>query len=207
MEIKAYNKMYLEDSEENLGYMLEYAYRLNLSPIKVWNKFIVSSLARQIENGSPKYIAGYSGIDYLITILNIDINGYVEEKEDSDRYFWTGQALARLQYETNMSFLRIEQYVPIESVLNLYDTLHESDMSKFIDIAISKIKSEKTETNLKMIRKAIGLTQKELSIKSGVDLRSIQMYEQKRNDINKAQAETLLKLSKALGCSIESLLE
>ena len=33
------------------------------------------------------------------------------------------------------------------------------------------------------------------------------MYEQKRNDINKAQAETLLKLSKVLGCNIEDLME
>lgn len=37
--------------------------------------------------------------------------------------------------------------------------------------------------------------------------RSIQMYEQRRNDINKAQAETLYKLSRILGCNIEDSLE
>ena len=41
----------------------------------------------------------------------------------------------------------------------------------------------------------------------GVSLRSIQMYEQKVNDIDKAQARTLYKLSRVLGCSIEDLLE
>ena len=33
------------------------------------------------------------------------------------------------------------------------------------------------------------------------------MYEQRNNDINKAQVDILLKLSKTLGCNIEDLLE
>lgn len=49
--------------------------------------------------------------------------------------------------------------------------------------------------------------QSELAIHSGVSLRSIQMYEQRNKDINKASAETLLKLSKALGCTMEDLIE
>ena len=43
--------------------------------------------------------------------------------------------------------------------------------------------------------------------KSGVSLRSIQMYEQRQNNIDKAQAHTLYKLSVALGYDIEDLLE
>lgn len=42
---------------------------------------------------------------------------------------------------------------------------------------------------------------------SGVNLRNIQMYEQRGNDIDKAQAQILYKLSRVLGCSIEDLLE
>lgn len=42
---------------------------------------------------------------------------------------------------------------------------------------------------------------------SGVKLRSIQMYEQKSNDIDKAQARTLYKISRVLGCNIEDILE
>jgi DNA-binding Xre family transcriptional regulator len=33
------------------------------------------------------------------------------------------------------------------------------------------------------------------------------MYEQKANDIDKAQAKTLYKISRVLGCTIEDLLE
>ena len=47
------------------------------------------------------------------------------------------------------------------------------------------------------------LTQEELSLLSGVNLRTIKSYEQCENDILKAQGETLLKLAKTLDCSVE----
>ncbi len=63
------------------------------------------------------------------------------------------------------------------------------------------------ETNLKRIRTAFGVTQKELAEMAGVSLRSIQMYEQRNKDINKAQSDSLYRLAKALGCAMEDLLE
>ena len=51
------------------------------------------------------------------------------------------------------------------------------------------------------------LTQTELAKRSGVSLRSIQMYEQKNKDINKANVTSLYMLSKALNCNIEDLIE
>ncbi len=61
--------------------------------------------------------------------------------------------------------------------------------------------------NLKRIRTTYGCTQAELAKRSGVSLRSIQMYEQHNKDINKASAETVLSLAKVLGCTMEDLLE
>ena len=63
------------------------------------------------------------------------------------------------------------------------------------------------DTNLKYIRLAYGCSQAELSEMSGVSLRSIQMYEQRNKDINKAGAGTVRSLAKALGCTMEDLLE
>ena len=97
--------------------------------------------------------------------------------------------------------------MPIEKVLNLYPTLHEADITKFFDVADEYFKKTQKETNLKTIRTAAGLSQSELAKKAEVELRSIQMYEQRRNDINKAQVETLYKFAKVLGCNIEDLLE
>ena len=63
------------------------------------------------------------------------------------------------------------------------------------------------ETNLKRIRTAKGYSQNQLAELSGVSLRSIQMYEQRRKDINKAQSESIHRLAKSLGCKMEDLLE
>ena len=89
----------------------------------------------------------------------------------------------------------------------MYHTLHEADISKFVDIAEEKMHCHFNETNLKHIRTIAGYSQAELAKRSGASLRSIQMYEQRNKDINKASAETLYQISKVLGCTMEDLLE
>lgn len=81
------------------------------------------------------------------------------------------------------------------------------DISQFIN-TMEKFYNEATlETNLKRIRENRGISQSELSELAGVNLRSIQMYEQRVNNIDKAQGHTLYKISRVLGCNIEDLLE
>jgi transcriptional regulator with XRE-family HTH domain len=89
----------------------------------------------------------------------------------------------------------------------MYYTLHEADIHKFVDIADAQMREYFAETNLKRIRKTSGFTQAELAERSEVSLRSIQMYEQRNKDINKASAETLYRISKILGCEMEDLVE
>lgn len=62
-------------------------------------------------------------------------------------------------------------------------------------------------TRLKTIRKARGFTQQELSDVSGVTLRMIQLYEQRRNNINEASAASVISLANALGCQPIDLME
>lgn len=64
-----------------------------------------------------------------------------------------------------------------------------------------------SETNLKHIRTVCGYSQKRLAEMSGVSLRSIQMYEQRQKDINKAQSDTIYRLAKTLNCAMEDLLD
>lgn len=71
----------------------------------------------------------------------------------------------------------------------------------------ARIKEYFSETNLKRIRTVYGYTQSELSECSGVSLRSIQMYEQRNKNINKASVDTVYRFAKALGCTIEDLIE
>ena len=62
-------------------------------------------------------------------------------------------------------------------------------------------------SKLKENRERAGLTQKELSERSGVNIRTIQDYEQGRKLINKAQGLSLYRLANALNVAIEELLE
>lgn len=62
-------------------------------------------------------------------------------------------------------------------------------------------------SNLKKIREEKNVTQIKLAEVSGVSLRMIQYYEQGVKDINKAQGITLYKISQALECKIEDILE
>ena len=52
------------------------------------------------------------------------------------------------------------------------------------------------------MRKNCGMTQKELTEKSGTSLRMVQLYEQRKQDIRKAEAQTLVNLSRVLGCGV-----
>lgn len=59
------------------------------------------------------------------------------------------------------------------------------------------------DTKLKRIRMAYGCMQADLAKKSGVSLRSIQIYEQRNKDIKEASAKTLCRIAKVFGCPME----
>lgn len=80
-------------------------------------------------------------------------------------------------------------------------------LDRCYDAADERVKEYFKDTNLKRIRTTYGCTQAELAKQSGVSLRSIQMYEQRRKDINKASVETMYSIAKTLGCTIEDLIE
>ncbi len=206
MEIHAYDKYYLPYVSESIGCMFENSINIGLNPEIFWLTFINSNVAKQIEKGNPKYLS-YSSFDYLTEIYEGKKMIKQKGKINKNLYFWAGWILTQFQYLTGFSFDRINSYLPIQRVLELYPTLHEADVSKFFEIAKAYFYEKNKETNLKKIRLARGLSQSELALKAEVDIRSIQMYEQRHNDINKAQAETLRRLSIVLGCNMEDLLE
>lgn len=59
---------------------------------------------------------------------------------------------------------------------------------------------------LKEVRKSRKLTQKELNKLSGINLKTIQKYEQGVIDINNANIYTLYKLANVLNCNLIELL-
>jgi DNA-binding transcriptional regulator YiaG len=128
-------------------------------------------------------------------------------REQRSAEYWAGWALAQFQWYSSMSFRSILRRLNFTDILSLYPSHHEADISKFFETAARLIKKQSKESELARIRKMCNLSQSALSRESGVALRSIQMYEQRRKDINKAQVQTVLRLANALGCKLTDLLE
>ena len=89
----------------------------------------------------------------------------------------------------------------------MYSPYHEMDISQFCDKMIELYNKRKHNTNLKALRLDAGLSQSELAEISDIPVRTIQQYEQKQKNINAAKAETVVKLAKALNCTVEALME
>lgn len=211
--IYQYDEMYLDNAMNNLGEAIDYAfYSLKLSPAEFINLFIASGYAKQFEIGNPKIISGLSGTELALNILetsNIVLSSIPNSKNEYDYSpeYYTGYILVYFAYKTGISFKNINKTIPINEIIKMYPLLHETSNDKALDILLNKFKNRSKASNLQIIRKASKLTQKELSKKSNVSLRSIQQYEQKVKNINKAATDTLLSLSFVLGCNIEDLLE
>ncbi len=206
----AYSESYLADAKNCLASMLDYAvHDCKLEADWFGTLFIQSGIADRFERGDPWCIAGKSGIELANEVLHragIAPVSATFSQERSPEY-WAGWALAEYQWFTGRSFRDILRILPISHIIGMYPLFHEMDISQFIDAMEKAYQQIPSETHLKRIRENRGLSQTELAKLSGVRLRSIQMYEQRGNDIDKAQSQTLFKLSRVLGCSIEDLLE
>ena len=210
--IRAYQEIYLSKAQSALGDAFDYAVNACKIPGDDFVKlFIVSSVSKRLENGEPSYLAGKSGIDIASDVV-FETTGKLLVIEPQVSYersaeYWIGWAVCYYQWYSARSYSEIFAALSFADLKRMYITLHEADISKFVEIAEYIIKEHFKETNLKRIRAAYGCSQSELARRSGVSLRSIQMYEQRNKDINKASAETLYRISRSLGCTMEDLLE
>lgn len=210
--IHAYDKVYLDKARTSLGRMLDFAvYDLKYDISVFFDLFIESGVAKRFGTGDFTVIVGMSGVELAYEVLE---KSSVEYERISPSYaidrseeFWTGWALAYYQWETSISFQEIVQYIPLNDIVALYSPYHEMDIRQFVDKMNAMYKAAKPETNLKLLRQKVGLSQRELATLSDIPLRTIQQYEQRQKNINKAQAEYLVMLSKVLCCEVEALIE
>ena len=209
---RAYNESYLSDAKDRLSQFFDYL--INDCGMKadwVASIFLSSGYAEQFERGNPAILAGMSGIELARAVVEAT---YKKKKLPEPRYseglspeYWAGWALAEYQWYSGKRFRDIFEHVKLSEIIPMYSVYHEMDVSKFIETMDERCSTALPECRLKKLRESRGLSQAELARISGVSLRSIQMYEQRVNDIDKAQAQTIYKLSRVIGCSMEDLLE
>ena len=210
--IRAYDQNYLEKAQTALGSMLYYSvHDLHYDITAFFSLFLTSGIASLFGSGDVKTIAGRSGVELAWEVLeksglrfDYAIPGV---RFDRSREYWAGWALAYYQWSTAMTFRDIDRCVPIADVVALYHPYHEMDIRQFCDHMTELIRKAPPETNLKRLRQIAGLSQGQLAKASGVPIRTIQQYEQRQKNINKAQAEYIFMLASALNCAPTAIIE
>lgn len=206
----AYSPLYLSKSSRTVGNMLHDAVvEFGMDGTDFLNRFIQSDIATQIENGNPIYIAGKSGLELYLEVMEkttgICCNTEMIESYDRSPVYWVGWMLTHYQWYSCHPFKSILETVPYEELLGLYNTLHEADIQKSYEVMDNHFATK--ESSLKLLRKQCGLTQEALADKSGVSLNTIRAYERKSKDLNKAQSDIIVRLARALKCQITDLLD
>lgn len=207
MEIHAYDETYLRRAMQNMGNMLNYAvYALGYSLKEFYRMFLKSDVSDRFADGDIRTLAGMSGTELALAVTGQDESGADLPDQKSAEY-WTGWALAFYQWKKNISFQEIEQMISIDDICLMYHPYHEMDVTKFAECMEVYYRALNPDSRLKYMRKKRKLTQKQLAELSGVPLRTVQQYEQRQKDINKAQAAYVVSLAQALSCRVEELLE
>ena len=207
--IHAYDKNYLSKAQNNLASMLDFAvYDLKEDLSLFYQKFLQSKICSQFERGESTVIVGKSGVELALDVMGDEsLASKYRPAANRTPEYWCGWALAYFQWQTNLCFREINKLIPISEVLAMYSPYHEMDISQFCDKMIELYNKRKNNTNLKALRLDAGLSQSELAEISDIPVRTIQQYEQNQKNINAAKVETVVKLAKALNCTVESLME
>ena len=208
----AYSEYLVDDAKRHLASTIDYA--LNdcaMGADEFAGLFVQSGIAGLFEEGNPAVVSGMSGPELARAVLSY---AYGDAESPAPSFaqtptpeHWAGWALAWCQWETGRRFADIFRAVPLSEILLMHRVYHEMDVSHFADEVERRIAEARPPSRLRAIRARRGLSQSQLSALSGVNIRNIQLYEQGRNDIDRAQALTLYRLSRVLGCPMESLLE
>ena len=212
MGIRAYDEMYLSSAQNILGHAVDFAVMtLDMAPDYFGTAFAVSDASKQFAAGNPSYVAGMSGCELVRTVL-AETRIPCPEAEDAmyiDRSpeYWAGWALAFYQWKSLRSFIEILSTVPLHQIIEMYSIYHEMDILHFAEEMEIQMRDTYPQMKLRVLRYASGLSQTELSAIADVPLRQIQLFEQGQRDINKTSAFTIFKLSKALHCRMEDLIE
>ena len=209
---RAYSESYLSNAKDRLSSFFDYLINdCQMKPDWVCSLFLGTGYAEQFERGNPAIVSGMSGVELARAVVKKAYgNKELPEPTYSEDYspeYWAGWALAEYQWFTGRRFKDVFERISLTQIIGMYSVYHEMDVTNFIGTMEELYASAEGDSKLKRIRESRGLSQSELAEQSGVNLRNIQTYEQRANNIDKAQAQILYKLSRVLGCSIEDLLE
>lgn len=213
MEIHAYNESYLPYAMGTLAAMMDCGInRCGISPVLFHHMFLTSGVAGQFEKGNPRYVTGMSGAEITDFITYRTMGKLFPENDGTyslSPEYWAGWVLAYYQWKSGKSFSFLQSNgLDIEKVIAMYRPFHEADIEKFSDAADAILGShiKQSASPVKRARERMGITQKELAVRSDVSLRMIRAYEQKQQPLSNASFSTVSSIASALCMEADDLM-
>ena len=208
----AYPETYLDDAMRTLGEAVEWAASAyGMPPSRFLAAFVASGAADAFGAGVPKFVAGLSGPELVREVL--DRCGIQEEARKKPLHgdgatpeFWAGWILAWYQWRTALPFRAILRFLPADELVALYTALHEAPEERCWEAFEKRRHDRQGMTALAAARKAAGFTQTQLSVQSGIALRSIQQWEGRSRKLANAAANSVAAIARVLGTTSEALL-
>ncbi len=189
MTIHAYHEIYVNKVQTRLGIAFDYAINVCLIPGEEFTElFCRSQVCRSLERGESRYALGKSGIEILVDVIE-ETTGRAPEIKPECRFFrtkehWIGWTAAYCQWYTDRSFRELFTSIPYSDFEKMYTTLHEADISKFMD----KLGMDEDEPiTAKMITRSIEKAQKKVESHNF----EIRKYVLEYDDVMNQQREVL----------------
>ena len=131
--------------QRQMGAFFHIALRMRNDYPDIAKRFLASRIPELIAEGNPKYVAGTSGADWYLQLLDedgiiYDIEEFRYVAVEADDAYWVGWVIAYYQWLRDISFAKIF-CIPLNILLDAYYPLHEADITKaveFIDAMLLK---------------------------------------------------------------------
>lgn len=148
MTTHAYSQLYLSKASRAVGNMLHYAVvEFGMDGEDFLKRFIQSDVAEEIESGNPKYIAGKSGLELFLEVMEKTTGKTYDTKliESYERspVYWVGWMLTHYQWYSGRTF---------KSILTRFRTMSFSDFTERFTKRTSKKATKSSMLTLKKVK-------------------------------------------------------
>lgn len=191
---------YVSKYQEVLGYLIGRALSSGYSIPHIEKTIAYSLTFSNFEKSDITDIAFSSNENIYSKLFNGDNNTY--QFSQYDVFGWVGYTYIRLFFDLNITFETLFYIIPIDSLMNMYHLYHEMDYYQTLNFVKNSVK----HSYLDIIMNNKGVSVMELSILSGVASSTIRVLRYRKRDIDKLEAQKLLKIANALRVKPESLL-
>lgn len=208
-----YDKEYIEESAHCLAEAFDYAANSCQMDMGFFMEmFLTTGYAKRFEEKDPAVVLGLSGTELVCRVveesgLYLNFPPAVKEFGSATFEYHTGYFLYYLSLYSGKSLKNIFENITIEDFSEYVEELIGCSEEKRQELLTGLLSFVHSPVRLQEIRKECGYSQRELAEKSGVNLRTLQQYEVRAKDINKAAAGTLKALADVFGCTVEDLME